>query len=774
MRKKIGALAGAVLLCIPNMILPASAQPLCETNVIAASGLEVINTQVEYTQDKNLSVEFEVENIASEEKEVNIIIDVSGVDGETDANALIARKIKPGNVVPVKFTSSHILEEDSLNVFINVSLKDALTDIYVSEKGNDANEGTYQKPLKTLEAALDKAEEFNSDSKFYGKDVSIIFRKGRYELQSPVTITGFENLSSLTLKSDGNEVIFSGGITVNGSDFTRVTNTSDLSMFDQSVHGKIYSIDLNNYGISKISDDPIYTTLYYNGKTEQIAKYPNDGYSNTANTVWNGKNFSFNSEDVKQWTNYDEAWVRGFFIYEWDLAKGIVSDISNGTVSVKEFLCGSMPSEPAPAEDKPWYIYNLPAELDKEGEYVIKNNVLYYYPPQQDVLNGDFKQAQIQLNTNTKDMLIVENIENLTVEDIIFENSQGYFINAKENAGVNNFSVLGCEFRNNSQSAVYIFGDNNLVSSCDFHDIGGRGIIFGGGDRDTLTPSGSVLQNCYFYGTGIINRTNQPAIHLAGCGVTAKNNTVTKTPHTAVSYTGNNHVLEYNDIYDCLLDSTGDAGLIYVGNDLSNIGTQIRYNYLHDSKSGMGAIYWDDRLSGQTAHHNVFENLKTILFIHGGVCDTFNDNYVKNADYGVQVRGKEIYQTINGVKYNMWDEINGRYNAYANVFLGNLVGIPESGGAYPGLPWKGDIWQNAYGNVLKYVNNKKMVTAEETTVQNNYFIDVEMEINPFAGTSISDVAYSGNSEEITQEKQAEYDNIKTKCGIYSDLYRVLN
>ena len=162
------------------------------------------------------------------------------------------------------------------------------------------------------------------------------------------------------------------------------------------------------------------------------------------------------------------------------------------------------------------------------------------------------------------------------------------------------------------------------------------------------------------------------------------------------------------------------------------------------------------------------------MFIHGGVCDTFNDNYVKNADYGVQVRGKEIYQTINGVKYNMWDEINGRYNAYANVFLGNLVGIPESGGAYPGLPWKGDIWQNAYGNVLKYVNNKKMVTAEETTVQNNYFIDVEMEINPFAGTSISDVAYSGNSEEITQEKQAEYDNIKTKCGIYSDLYRVLN
>ena len=188
----------------------------------------------------------------------------------------------------------------------------------------------------------------------------------------------------------------------------------------------------------------------------------------------------------------------------------------------------------------------------------------------------------------------------------------------------------------------------------------------------------------------------------------------------------------------------------------------------------MGAIYWDDWLSGQTAYKNVFENVLTTLFVHGGVCNTFGGNYVKNGEYGARIRGKGFTIEVNGEKYNAWDEINGRYNAYANVFLGNLVGVPESGGTMPGVPWKSDIWQNSFGNVLKYVNNKTRDTAEETTVTNNYFIDVDDAIYTFAGTAMSDLTQSGNSEIISDEKLLEYENIKASCGIYTDAYRKSN
>ncbi len=771
MIKKITAAVTAAALYISGISFSVFAQSACDTNINTGYGIQILQSDVNYINDY-FYASLDVKNATENALDAEIIIQVMNEMNENVANAYITRNIPAGKTVPIKFNSTNIIGEEKLNVNVNIETPGINTNVYVSPAGNDNNDGTFNAPVKTLTKALQTANEFIENDEYNSEDISIIFKEGRYEIQSPVEISGFDNLSSLTLKTDGSEVVFSGGLTLKGSDFTRTTNTSQLNMFPQSVHGKIYSINLSDYGITIDDSDPIYTTMYYNGEEKDIAKYPNDGYSNTANTIWNGNDFSFSSEDIKNWDYYDEAWVRGYFIYEWDLAKGKVSDISNGTISVEQYICGSKPSNPSSEEDKPWYIYNLPAELDSENEYVIKDNILYFYPPQNDIIDSTFQSAEIQINLSTTDMLKISNIDSLIIENIVFENSQGYFINAEEN--VSNLSIMGCEFRNNSQSAVNIYGNNNLISSCDFHDIGGRGLIFGGGDRDTLTPSGSVVQNCYFYDTGLINRTNQPALMITGCGVTAKYNTVTRTPHTAVTYTGNNHIIEYNDIYNSLLDSTGDAGLIYVGNDLSNLGTVIRYNYLHDSKSGMGAIYWDDWLSGQTAYKNVFENVLTTIFIHGGVCNTFSGNYVKNGEYGARIRGKGFTIEVNGEKFNAWDEINGRYNAYGNVFLGNLVGVPESGGTMPGVPWKSDVWQNAFGNVLKYVNNKTRDTAEETTVTNNYFIDVNDAIYTFSGTAMSDLNESGNSETITAEQLEEYENIKASCGIYIDAYRTSN
>ena len=766
----------AAMLCAPLALAGVcgaeAAEAECKSYINAVQGVAVSTPVSEYIPGRYINVAFDAKNTTGSAVDVNILVEISNSDSERTASAVFERTIKPGESMPVRLSSTISVPSDGAYVNINAEGPARATDIYVSPRGNNRADGSFQNPLKTVSAALERAKEWDGSGEYDGKDVSVIFRGGRYDISEAQEMTGFKNISSLTLKSDGSDVVFSGGVTLSGKMFEKVSDEKELSMFPENVHGKLYKIKLLSYGIStdysgnNVGDDPIYTMLYYNGKQGQIAKYPNEGYA-VADTMWTDGKLSIKSDSIKDWSDYKEAWVRGFFIYEWDLARGHVSAVADGALSLGEYLCGSKPDTLKNEENKNWYIYNLPAELDSEGEYVIKNNILYYYPPESDVADGSFENMRIQLSTNRDDLLTITDAGKISIEDISFENSGGYFINAK----TDNLRIAGCKFENASASAVYVFGNNNTVTSCDFRNLGGMGINIGGGDVNTLEKSGSVLKNCMFEKTSQIYRTNQAAFVLSGCGVTASRNTVTGTPHLAVSYSGNDHIIEYNDIYGCLTDNANDAGIIYTGNNLANLGTVIRRNYIHDSNSGIGAVYWDDWLSGQTAEKNIFENIDSVLLIHGGVCNTFSGNLVKNARYGAKIRGKGLYITVDEVKYNVWDEINGRYNGHANLFMGNLVGVPESNGYYPGVAWKSYAWQSAYGNVLKYVNNKTAETAEETTVMDNCFVDTATGVYTYAETTDSDLNMSGNTTELTAQQTAEFENIKANCGIYADMYR---
>lgn len=823
MLKKIGAAIIAAAMSVTGLCSIPYAEGVYETYINTQSGLTVTNSEINYIPGRNISVKFNVENNSEKDEECNILVDIENKSFERVAHAAFSRQIKAGESVPVSFGSANHIEEEKLNITISVYKPGVETEIYVSPSGNDNNEGSYEEPLKTVEGAVAKVNQMNTDERYNAKDISVIFKDGRYNIADTVTISEdiTSNLSSLTLKTIGANTVFYGGVSVKGSDFTKVTDENVLSMFSDGVSGKIYSLNLSDYGITtnfadgtKAENDPIFTLLYYNGKTEQIAKYPNDGYALGTSRIGSdaeNKKTTVKSPDIKDWQNYDEAWLRGWLIWEWDLIKGRIANIAQTTsenetdetitgrtLTLQQLFAGSVPDKenrPATYQNKEWYVYNLPQELDIEGEYAIIDNVLYYYPSDEDVASGEFSKASILVNTDSNDMLSITSADKVTIEGITFENSGGYFVNVKSD----NFTLIGCEFRNSSRNAVTVTGYNNIVSSCDFHDLGGQGLNLGGGDRNTLTDSNSVVQNCYFNKTGQINRTNCSALSLSGCGATARRNTITNTPHLALSYNGNNHIIEYNDIYNCLTDNAGDAGLIYTGNNLSNQGTVIRKNYLHDSNSGLGAIYWDDRLSGQNAEENVFENVNRALLIHGGVCNKFNSNIIINASYGLQVRSKgrmavkEVTyvnssgETVTENKsFNMWDTApmmpenkgtaNG-YNPYGNVFLGSLVGVYHNYTSYPIMPWEGEIWQKAYGNVLKYVNNKTDDKASETEFSGNYFVNSQNEIYPYAGMTSADLTVNSENitgqTELTAQMQAKYNDVTNNSGIYADGYRTI-
>lgn len=787
---------GVAISCVNGMY--AAEREIITPVINTEKGAEISVENIERGSGGSITVDIIALNGDTDTHTYNLSIDIFNSKNQRVAGYGSVRTVNSGKSVPISFYTDCIESTEEISIEINALINKTKKQLYVSPDGDDMATGTQQYPLKTLEGAVNKIADIDASGEYNNLD--IIFEGGNYAVNDTVNIEQTENLCSVTLKSADadNKAVFSGGISVTGADFTKVSDSGVLAKLPTQAEGRVYSLNLSDYGINldftngaESANDPMYSVLYYNDNTQQIAKYPNEGYAQGSVRVGKdseGRKTTVKSEEVKAWTDFDEAWLRGWLLYEWDLVKGRILQISDTTVpdtdsqingktmTLERLYCGSLPDDderPFTAAGKNWFVYNLLEELDCEGEYAISDNVLYYYPPEADVSSGAFRNSSIKLNTDSCDMLKI-NGDNVTAERLVFDNSKGLFVNV----AADNVKILGCGFKNNAQHAVAVQGNNNLVSSCDFYNLGGRGILMSGGDRNTLTSSESVLENCLFRKTGQINRTNCPPVSLAGCGITATGNTICDTPHSAFSYNGNNHIIRYNEFYNCLTDNAGDAGIIYTGNNLSNLGTMICNNYIHDSNSGLGAIYWDDLLSGQRAEGNVFENVDRALLIHGGVCNTFSSNIVINAQWGAQVRGKSRMKKIGGAYYNVWNEINGAYNAYNNVFLGNLVGIPESGGAYPAMPWQSDIWQSKYSQVLKYVNNKTNDIAEETVFQNNYFVSVPSDnaIYPYAGTTMSDLTLGGNvtdARELTAQMQSKYNEVVNNSGIYENEYRAV-
>ena len=185
-------------------------------------------------------------------------------------------------------------------------------------------------------------------------------------------------------------------------------------------------------------------------------------------------------------------------------------------------------------------------------------------------------------------------------------------------------------------NAVKCTGYRCTVSDSEICHTGRGGIVFDGGDRETLTPSHNRATNNYIHDFAEVFVTYNPGVLLNGVGAVCDHNEICNTPHMAIKYTGNDHLIEYNDIHDVVLHST-DAGAIYAGQDWAAYGTVIRYNKLVNIGAGEfmpDGIYWDDVISGQTAYRNLLINVRKHSFmVGGGRCNKLDENVIIDVFY---------------------------------------------------------------------------------------------------------------------------------------------
>ncbi len=669
--------------------------------------------------------------------------------------------------------------------------------LYVSPEGSDNNPGSKEAPFISIQKAQEAVRKYKQDKDLPPGGITVYLREGIYPIRKTLYFTGEdggrEGVPVVYRSYPGEEVRLVGGEVIDN--FDPLSDKEIRNRIDARFHNKIWQADLKAIGIKDYGEikptgsgralQPAPLELFFSGEPMTLARYPNTGewmriasVPQTGDTLINegigpkgryrfglpvGRHygrFKYNENRPATWYKNDEIWLHGY--WSWDWADNYVK-VKRIDSAKKEFIIAEPHSYYGYTQDQRYYALNILEELDSPGEWYLDRQTgkLYFWPP------SPLDQGVAVISVLEDVMVHIENANYMRLEGIIFESSRGDAI--KIEGGSHNL-VAGCIVRNMGANGVIIDGGiYNGVTGCDIYNIGDGGMIINGGDRKTLARADNFAINNDIHHYSRINRTLRPAISLNGVGNRLANNYIHNAPHIGVYISGNDHVLEYNEVHS-IAEETGDVGAFYIGRDWTQRGNIIRYNYFHDlqgpGRAGVMAVYLDDAASGTTVFGNVFYKAKRSVHVGGG-----HDNIVEN---NVFVEGDPaIHLDARGVNWAK-DHIKkgGSWQMYEKLEAVNFKEPPYST-HYPSLAKILDSGDPAMqsGNVfitnLSYGGTWKNIArgVEEFTIENNFILT---EVPPYIDVE-SGKLYP-EDEMILKNmdfKKIPFENI----GLYIDEYR---
>jgi len=518
-------------------------------------------------------------------------------------------------------------------------------DLYVSTTGSDSNSGTSMAPFATIYKARLAVRALISANNLPAGGVNVWIHGGYYNQTSTLA---FDSGDSGTASSPiiysafpGELVYVTGSQTLNPAAFALVTSSSPVwSRIDASAQGNLYSVSLpslgitdygtikqGGFGLSVVSA----LELFCNGQPMTLGRWPNAGqpFARTT-TAQSSTQFTYSGTRQQRWTQAPDIWLHGLWNTTWADYQLTVSSLNTTTGAI---TVSAAPFEFGIGANQPFYAYNLLEEIDEPGEYYVDHStgILYFWPPvalagsnlQVSMLEG----SVIQLNTTS-----YVNFRNIT-----FEASRGPLLQI--NSGTAS-GASGCLFRNCGEYAVSVTGTSNGIDQCEIADSGEDGVILSGGVRSSLTAANNYVTNCRIHRAGRLSWAYHPGVNLNdGCGNLVAHNIVDEVPHSAVLITGNDHVIEYNEISRAC-QFTSDVGAIYSGRDWGYRGNVIDGNYIHHIQasaegSNTHGVFLDDMMSSADVSGNVFYDISGAAIACGGGRDnTMTNNIIGQCGIG--------------------------------------------------------------------------------------------------------------------------------------------
>jgi hypothetical protein len=530
--------------------------------------------------------------------------------------------------------------------------------IHVAIDGDDDWSGALKSPAQdgsdgpfaTLERARDEIRILRQGGRLSRHSgTEVVVHEGTYRLDSAFVLTevdsGTETHPVVYRSADGAKVVIAGSREVNGFRvYKNEVMQSDVR-------------ELNLRDLSMKTNDPVLTCeLFYNGIRQQPARWPNFDPQDRGAGEWSyvravpdGKTwtrFSYMGDRPASWQNPSTAQVHIFAHWDWaDDFVGVESvDADSAAINLAD------PTRYNIIAGRRFYVRNVFEELDAPGEWFLDrdDDLLYFWPPDHvDRVDGvDLTESIGTTTVSYVDTLIhLKSASNVTLRGFVLEECRKEAVSV---VGGNNNTIAACTIRNTGAYGASINGGtSNGLSGCDISYVGLGGVLLSGGDRPSLTPASNYVDNCHIHHYGRTVKCYSAAVKISGVGNRITHNLIHDAPHCAVLLTGNDHLIEYNEIHN-VIEEAQDAGAFYLGRDWTERGNVVRYNSFHDlygyGMSGgseyMGvymyatpraswAVYLDDCASGTSIYGNVFYRCAlTAAHLGGGHDNSFENNIV--------------------------------------------------------------------------------------------------------------------------------------------------
>ena len=680
--------------------------------------------------------------------------------------------------------------------------------IFVSTVGDDSGDGSEEEPLRTLEKAIDVANEMREDS---DKLIEILLREGTYSVTNTIKIINSQKDDSLLKISayQDEKVTINAGVDIPLSAMNIADSDFTNAIIDKPNAGSVLQYNLKDAQIEDfgeislrghlISDEKeAQAELSLNGEVQKLAGWPNGEYTGlikpidsneygkrTKSGIANGCSFKVNYDRPSQWSKPEQAWLSGTIgpNYEFDYYPVSRFDSKEKRVYLSRGALEKYYTEP-------YYRFeNVPEELDEPGEYYIdrQSGMLYFYPPEDapkdSVLTITMSTPTLDVSRKAPNsMFRIENSKNIVFENLIFKGGRGSAITGKNNS---NIKFINCEINSFGENGIRFDASTDItISDCKIHDVGQDGILFVScGNYQTLSPSNIVVSNNDIYNFARLERSYKTGIDFGyRCvGATAANNHIHNGPHAGMIFYGVNNDI-YGNEFDNLVTEFSDMDALYCNN--SNYpwerGNKIHNNYFHDiGKSSMNgrhqinvrAIRTDNRGCGLNIYENLFYNIGDggngngnngigAITAEGTRNRIFNNLFVDcNEAYFNTLQYKEIETADDGTLYPD-TIINSSGVEVANTINGAKVAdLKKQMEKY--LPVYGKQFPELHNYFYEHPNMSK--TNE---FKNNMIINIAIPLSNFNGTQNEEgfrgsqmlTAASGNYVSTSDPGFVSYDN----------------
>lgn len=507
--------------------------------------------------------------------------------------------------------------------------------LYVSQEGNDAWSGTLESPnsgrddgpLRTLAHTQELVRAYIQDESYSG--VRIYIRGGDYFLDKPLQFSaedsGTAEFPVVWQSFQEESVRFVGGVAIEG--WEKHNDTIFMATLPDQVDA------------TKVKQ------LFENSKRQTLARWPNINPEGMPGGDWafidaeiktdNKKSFIFLDDHAKAWSDISGLEVSIWPNHNWWQTIAGVASFKPDTGVIQ--LNAELPYEIMPG--RRFYFQNIFSELDAPGEWFVNaEERKLYFLPEQDTPGEVIVPVldNILIMENAKHIKFIGfSLEDCNEHAVVLKNTEECLVakNIIRNAGGRGVHVEG--------------GKSATIHGNDIHSTGKGGIYLEGGDRKTLTPGGHQAINNHISRFGELFQTYHTGIQVAGVGQRAAHNLIHDGPHIGILLGGNDHILEYNEIYD-VCQQGSDNGAFYMGRDWTQRGNVIRYNKFHDvygfglsnlEPNSKGAyeyesphqawgVYLDDCSSGVVINGNIFYRIPLCGVMIGGGRDNVITNNI--------------------------------------------------------------------------------------------------------------------------------------------------